>query len=275
MPSLLGRIEREFIFRSLENAKKPLTVFTELSNSQIPPQSYEIHPGRIEFHSHSSLIDQCTQQKDGRIPCRVRFYHQEHSLVFYSFFIITDDLTSSIPIPAQLWSENDTLSAQPVFRILREDPFFISFSCPHAYSPFLSVSERTAIGEIHIEKVDLIQLIGLQPENKGPSLRFLSVLETYKNKHGPFSESVSPEFLVFIDHEHILVFAQKSAASVLNDKMLSCQMLFSARKILCRAQMVSRVDLNRINSIYHLKINEMQEEDRRFLFESCYGTRYI
>lgn len=268
MQNLLGRIERQYILETLSQDLAPLSI-------SIGTELFSIYQG--SYFLCDSLIQLQTPLPEYFIDkkCSVRFYHKERLL---SFFCVPQRPAGKgifLTVPQDIFKESENSLISKVFFEFMNDQHIVRFSSLEN----LSVTHIIQNPLILEEKKDSIKLlsekIGLISFTSPIAYRLFESLEWFLNRTKNRVD-IKDGVLLFVDHESVLVLTEKNyLIKGFKDKDFIVSLRFDKRIVRVEGRFRGELRLNNLYCIWYFIFSDIQEEDRRFLFESCYGFRYI
>lgn len=268
MQSLLSRIEREYVLKSLEDDLPGLTLQHGPCFEIVGERSYRVSGGIIEFSG-----SQCSLP--GSASIGVYFKHKKREMYFAST-LRKDAGKYLLPLPENLYkfdgderADSGCRMTLPLSGAIFELPDSADFPLDVVFvDPDLKSTKQAAM-------VKLVVRIGLDAKAYGSSLlafRLLEFIERFRD--ASFALSAQP-VLLYIDSSLALVSIPAAAARTVGcDDPLPAVIRCVNRKIECLSRVVGKIPVNNETLVLCLDISASQLEDKRFLHERLFRSKY-
>lgn len=268
MQNLLGRIERQYILETLSQSLVPFTI-------SYGNEFYSVPQGSYSFSDSLIVLQNSLPEIFLNKTCAIRFYHKDRLLSFLSKPHSYSGSLFALKIPLNISKEEEGCPVSDVY---------LDFNCNKRLSRFISdikvplcnISQNPIVFEekkISIEK--LSNKIGLPSFSTPIAYRLFESLEWFSHNQTGLDKKAEG-VLLFIDHESILLLTKKDLCTDQgNNSGHSVTLKYDKRIIKGEGGFKGALKLNCHYCIHYFYFTDIQEEDRRFLFESCYGVRYI
>ncbi|HKL86464.1 MAG TPA: hypothetical protein VJ861_09050 [Treponemataceae bacterium] len=268
MQNLLGRIERQYILDTLSQTLVPFSISIGTDYYSVEQGSYSLLGSLIELHKP---FPEVFIQKN----CNVRFYHKDRLLTFNSVPQSCSNELVSLKIPLAIFKENEIQSISEVYVDLHCNNGILHFITNEKLS-VLNIVPNPLIFEEKKRSIELLALkIGFTSFTNCISYRLYEALEWFSHNQ-PNRIQIKDGILLFIDHESLLVLTEAHLIKREDKEILNKIFLrYDKRIIKADGCFAGELRLNSKYCIRHFVFSIIQEEDRRFLFESCYNHRYI
>lgn len=269
MQTSLSRIEREYVLLNLTEQRPPLSLLIRHILYSIPEKTYTIVNGAIAIDGLTSVFREA-------VPVRVFFQHKKRGLVFQSTLIPVSGSEVSIEIDGDIGKDNpeagSDLSGKLTIHLQDITHETVSIS---AYPlDLILVDPAVCLG-----KADVIGKLSAKAGLSNPGtllsyrlFEYLDGLLTIVRKNAGNSHS---GHFFFIDHEYILVSVYAlNLQTVGAGTVARLVIYYGKRYISVNAEIHGLVPVNASLTVVCLAIKEIQEEDKRFLFEKLYRQKY-
>lgn len=263
MQKPLNRIECEYIFSSFVKDRPNLTVLCNNAFLPLPNSRYKIQEEYVFFKTDKI-------KKDDEL--KVYFNHKGRPLYFKT---AVDEKQGILffEIPQRFFKDDteEDLSV-PFVRLISASGFNLRINNFEDYSDY--VLPRAEDGELPAFAERIAAAGDLKPELLPEKL--LTVM--FKVLRGNIP--VFKPCVLFTDSEYLLIFSAAEKASPLYGKRPSkTELCFDSRKVDCFAvcDSVHRIESEMVKEeccLILFSITDIQEEDKRYLHEKAYGTKY-
>jgi hypothetical protein len=272
MPTLLSRIEREYILNTLEETLPSFSVLSGSHLSIIPGGSYACHSGRLNFPLPITAGD-----TDNR-PSTVRFFffHKQRGM----FFDINPDLIGgsivSFDVPGEIFLDNGN-DGQAVTSILeitvgdRRYTASLSGEFPLdsiMVNPCLIQAKKNALEKI-MRKAGIHDTASLVAYRL---FEYLDSLSRHKKVEAPHESIV-----IFADHQYVvasLYVLRDTLHAIEKVRDMNFSLDIGKRKIIADATLSGLIPVSENQAVVCLDISSAKEEDKRFLYERLYRQKY-
>lgn len=264
MPSLLSRIEFEYVMKIFTETKPVLCLAYKDLMQELKTSEYSVNGLHITANKKLSILN--------NEKIIVSFFHKKRKMYFetsiknsggFICFSVPDKIFKS-------WQNNKKLNmpniqvfygGNVIFQAAAPPMFFRKEKTEKDSKPCLTAKE--------IIKT-MTELIPDKDSLYVQKKKLLFFLEIKKNGKQTFSQA-----LLFSDSEFILLFCEKNFALNAEREELKVRFNFSNRIINCTAKYnFFYPSVNSETGFLSLKITEAAEEDKRFLHEQIRRTKY-
>lgn len=273
MPTPLSRIEREYILKTLEEAKPPFSVLSGPRFIRIPADEYACAGGRFELFGQalSAFGDEY------RSPLRFCFFHKGRGMFFdlaretfshgNAFFtlpekVYLEEIAAGTECPASV----SCVSSGRCNEASAVSSFPLDFVIP---DPALLHEKKNVLDKISKKS-------GIRDGSSSAVYRLFEYLDSF-SKPESASDKADNSFL-FIDHRFALASFGNTAP---NDgellpahAMVSLAIELGTRLIDVGASVTGIIPVRKALSVYCFSLKDLKEEDKRFLFERMYRQKY-
>lgn len=268
MHNLLGRIERQYILETLSQTLSPFSISYGKNLFSVSQGSYSLSHSHIELHNP---LPEFFLHKS----CHIRFYHKERLLSFYSIPQPNQQNFIFLRVPQDISKEKEIPPRSDVNFNLQYKGHILRFKSNDNLSVFRIVQNPIILEEKKKSIELLSSKIGFESSTSPIAYRLFESLEWFSIIDKNTLEVKSGN-LLFIDHEAVLILTEENLIKTeFSDINYFVSLQYDKRIINAEGRFQGRVRLNNFYCIWHVTFANIQEEDRRFLFESCYGSRYI
>lgn len=272
MPTLLSRIEREYILDTLEETLPSFSVLFGSHLSIIPEGSYACHSGRLNFPLP------ITAGNTGNRPSTVRFFffHKQRGM----FFDINPDLIGgsnvSFDVPGEIFLDNGN-GGQTVTRILEISVGARRYEASQSgefpldsimVNPCLIQAKKNALEKI-MQKAGLHDAASLAAYRL---FEYLDSLSRHKNV-----EATQESIVIFADHQYVvasLYVLRDTLHAIEEIRDINLTLDIGKRKIIADATLSGMITVSGNRAVVCLDISSAMEEDKRFLYERLYRQQY-
>ena len=277
----LTRVEKEHIFSIFYEEKPNLYLASKEKKQCISSEYYENENGRIKVTKDLSQFVHCKK-------VFAFFFHRKVKICFLVVFEKPDCFSFKIPDIAYIKERTERDSSFPTLQLFYQNLLL---------STFLGSNTKHLKGKTHIftnaELKEVLMLSQSMGHNLLPLLRKIKQTIPYeiniyshigiindfllKKKKGKLKQG---NFYLFSDSNIILLFSTaKFAKQFSGEKELLAKISFDNRNIFCDVKCnffspFLREDSSFSKGFLLLKITNIQEEDKRYLYEGVYATQY-
>jgi len=269
MQTSLSRIEREYVLLNLTEQRPPLSLLIRHILYSIPEKTYTIVNGAIAIDGLTSVFREA-------LPVRVFFQHKKRGLVFQSTLIPVSGSEVSIEIDGDINKDNPEAGSDisGKLTIHLQDKTHETVSLSAFPLDLILVDPAVCLG-----KGDVIDKLSAKVGLNNPGTLLAYRLFEYLDGllTGVRSTGSNPHsgHFFFIDHEYILVSVQAlNLQTVAAGTAARLAISYGKRHISVNAEIHGLVPVNANLTVVCLAIKEIQEEDKRFLFEKLYRQKY-
>lgn len=270
MPISLSRIEREYVLQIMKDTLPPLSILFNNFLITIPEKSYSIQESNFiiplsnDFQVSTSTVTVFFRHKQ-----RGMFFLADitpSSTGFYAFKIISDLCKDDIQKQTDKNSKTRITISNSVFESCAIPAFPLDCIL---IDPSLCVSRRETINKI-AEKAGLSQSESLV------SYRLFEYLDRFtQDSQSEFVDPTSGHFF-FIDHQYVLVSVLKLPCTVhKSSDLFSLSIEYEKRIVLVDSMVNGTIQINKNLTVVCFSMKNAQEEDKRFLFEKLYKSKYL
>lgn len=272
MPTLLSRIEREYILNTLEETLPSFSVLSGSHLSIIPEGSYACHSGRLNFTLP------ITAGITGNRPSTFRFFffHKQRGM----FFDINPDLIGgskvSFDVPGEIFLDSGN-GGQTVARVLEitvaDQRYAASLSGEFPLDSIMVNPELIQAKKNALEKI--MRKAGLHGAASLVAYRlfeYLDSLSRHENMHVPHESIV-----IFADHQYVvasLYVVRDTLHAIEKIRDINLTLDIGKRKITADATLSGMISVSGNQAVVCLDISSAKEEDKRFLYERLYRQQY-
>lgn len=267
MEAALSRIEREFVIKSLIEDNPELLLVCGSACLAIPSDDYRLQDdcltilNSLDVPLHS--------------PVRVYFSHRQRGFYFDSVHTRGPIGTSSqLRIGEHLYKEPQARSggSEPVLYL--ENPLAQAIARPSEGFPLEHVfPDPTLYGE----RREHIEILADKLGFKDFQFHAARIFEYLSQRLGAGELPASNQtgVLIFADENALGFTISKEAARQWKEgDELRFALVYGNRRVRFSAICAGLTSLDRLTTIFTARISDMQEEDRRFLHERVYSSRY-
>lgn len=278
MPSLLSRIEREYILKHMGETLPAVSIRVGSEYFDIAALSYRILGTSIELDPiNVSLSKSVFHERE----CEVFFSHRKRAMFFKSSLSVADisvgECSVKINIPNDFYKTADTeipaatcklkvdcSSSRLEFRASPSFPLDLDYIDPEEVSSSAitmnKVMTRLGIGT----PGDATQIVAHRIKE------FLDCVTSTENP-GQWISSI-----LYIDGSTILVTVGETHLSeLISDAKFHVSIQYGLRTIKCDSFLIGTVPVTRGISLVCISFSDIKPEDRRFLHETAHRDKYI
>jgi hypothetical protein len=273
MPTLLSRIEREYILKTLRETLPAFTVLSGTRFSTIPDRSYACEGERIQLTTEcvDSLIDRESAS------FRFCFYHRQRGVFFDLSTDTFRNAKDSFILPEEVYLA-DLDRADDERNLLEwsfDDSNFRAEPCPSfpldavLPDPVIMDAKKNAL-----EKIS--RRAGIGADAVAATYRLYEYLE-YVARRGR-GDLVAESVFLYADHRYAIascILEQgRHEALPPNESFLRLEMRIDGRNIVTDARIAGIIPVSDTLSVCCFSFIDPKEEDKRLLFERLYREKY-
>jgi hypothetical protein len=265
MPTLLGRIEREYLLSRLAEDLPPISVQHGSSVQTLPAGSYSLRGDTIAFPGEMLPFPD-------RTHVRIHFLHKQTKIFFDTCLIISSRI---LPIPGELYRD-ETEPSGSVSGTLEVDIRGTRFRAGMvACFPLDSVRVNP---ELLLDRGSAIAQAagkaGIDQANLIASSRLYEYLDYLRMNVSRLDGYAGRGEWFFADHEHILASVWIDRSRLEQGMTAAAVAVYENRRISVQTNLSGFIPVRTGLCVLSLDMNGAQEEDKRFLYEMVYGLRY-
>ncbi|ULQ60148.1 hypothetical protein K7I13_02155 [Brucepastera parasyntrophica] len=265
MPSLLNRIEREYIVENMRDTLPALSVKTGADLYFLPEKKYTLRDEKIYSPEKDFPVS------EGRT--RVFFMHKFRGMFFDSDIQTDASGTPFLPLPDAIYMED----------IVSENTVAIKAEISGSKKKYLVKSPLPPLFELAAENPETggitdtrIQTIIAEMDLPEGFSHLAKQIDTYlaqfKNETPPVFSDINTGHFLFADNLGILVSLRGNTGGFPEcEEDVPVSILTENRSIKAEGRVRGFMPVDANLYVFWIAFTEMQEEDKRYLFERQYG----
>ena len=261
----LSRIESEYILSSFLKERPKLTVLCNNNFITLTASQYKIRDNHIFFKTEKIKKDD---------DLKIYFNHKGRPLYFKTAVNERQGILFFELLPRFYKDNAEEDTSVPFVRLMSASGFNLRIGNFEDYSDYILPSAAKT-GELSSFAEHIISTCSVDAENPPEKLIDVMFKILYGNQLPIFCQSIA-----FMDTENLLIFCSAEKAHPFSDKRpAKTEIAFTGRKIHCFSVFASSYPiqserLKEDSCLALFSIKDMQEEDKRFLHEKEYKTKY-
>lgn len=272
MPTLLSRIEREYILKTLEETLPSFSVLSGSHVAIIPEGSYACNGGRFNF----PLPIAAGNSSNRPSTVRFSFFHKQRGM----FFDVTLDLIGgdnvAFDVPSEIFldSGNAGQTGTCILEITAGDRRYEASQSGEfpldsiMVNPCLIQAKKNALEKI-------MRKAGMHGAASLAAYRLFEYLDSFsRHKEGKVAQGA---IAIFADHQYVLAslyVLRDTLHAIEKIRNLSISLDIGKRRITADATLSGLIPVSDSQAVVCLDISSAKEEDKRFLYERLYRQKY-
>lgn len=267
MDPALSRIEREYVIAHMREEKPDLLLVIGSTHSTISAKDYVIDGESLTVDKINGI--------QSKSPVRVYFTHKKRGIFFDSTVSLQRfGGPGAIPISAEVYKESPQASRNeyPVMTISLGDTSLRLR--PENWFPVEPVFPDTSILHDKLVQVERLQdKLGIKDHAFFAVRTFMYIAKRAGRDVAALPAPTGS--LVFLDDKAVSFVVDRELSPCLGAmERIQIELAYEVRRIMVQAEPAGSIRFTARSDVFAARILAIEEEDRRFIFERTYRSRY-